>query len=80
MASRIFSVVGSALKSQDLTLGLEIPLGRSDCSNCSPSISLGPVSIPLRTSTRLGPISGVFTSDSLTGSTHLQPTTGDPDP
>lgn len=80
MASPIYSRVVSALRNQDLTLGLEIPLGRSDCSSCSPSISLGPVSIPLRTSTRLGPISGVFTSDSLTGSTHLQPTTGDPDP
>ena len=79
MASPIYSRVVSALRNQDLTLGLEIPLGRSDCSSCSPSISLGPVSIPLRTSTRLEPISEVFTSDSLIGSTHLQPTTGDPD-
>ncbi len=80
MASRIFSAVGSAMKNLDLTLTLEVPLGRSDSSNSCPSISLALDGIPLPTLPPPDNISGVFTSDSLTGSTHLQPTTGAPDP
>jgi hypothetical protein len=57
MASRVASAAVSAIKSQDLTLALEIPLlAPSGSSNCSLSISLGPVSIPLKTSEPLPPI------------------------
>lgn len=40
------------MKSPDLTLSLEVPLGPSALCSSSLSISVGPVSIPLRTSTR----------------------------
>jgi len=54
MASRLGSRLANVLKSQDLSIALEIPLaGPSDSSNCSLSISLGPVSIPLKTSEQL---------------------------
>ena len=54
MAFPLGSRLANVLKSQDLTLALEIPLaGPSDSSNCSLSISLGPVSIPLKTSEQL---------------------------
>jgi hypothetical protein len=74
------SSLDSAIKNLDLTLTLEIPLGQSDSCNSSPSISLGPVKIPLGTSEQEGPISGIFTKeklDSETGNSPSQPTTGD---
>ena len=74
------SLADSAIKNLDLTLTLEIPLGQSDSCNCSPSISLGPVKIPLKTSQQAGPISGVFTKDSLTGNSLLPDMTGDREP
>jgi hypothetical protein len=80
MASRQESSLVSALKNLDLTLELEIPLGPSGSCSCSPVISLGPVKIPLGTSTPQGPISGNFTMeemDSEIGSSLLPPTTGD---
>ncbi len=70
-------LLDNVIKNQDLTLTLEIPLGQSESCNSSPSISLGPVKIPLATSTAPGPISGVFTKDSLTGNSPLLDTTGD---
>lgn len=51
MASRLGSRLANVLKSQDLSIALEIPLaGPSDSSSFSLSISVGPVSIPLKTS------------------------------
>jgi hypothetical protein len=77
MKSRETSSLDSALKNLDLTLELEIPLELSGSCSSSPSISLGPVKIPLGTSTQEQPISGIFTKDSLTGSSDSQDTTGD---
>lgn len=79
MKSHEDSSLVSAMKNLDLTLTLEIPLGPSGSCNSSPSISLGPVKIPLGTSTQEGPISGVFTKDQLdseTGNSLSQLTTG----
>jgi hypothetical protein len=57
MGSLKDSALGSAIKNLDLTLSLEIPLpGPSDSSNSCPSISLGPVLIPLGTSPPVQPI------------------------
>jgi hypothetical protein len=54
MASQVASAAVSAIKSQDLTLALEIQFpGPSDSSSYSLSISAGPVSIPLKTSEQL---------------------------
>ncbi len=50
MASPTISLAGNAMKSPDLTLSLEVPLGPSALCNSCLSISVGPVSIPLRTS------------------------------
>ena len=64
MASRLGSRLANVLKSQDLSIALEIPLaGPSDSSNCSLSISLGQVVIPLKTSEPLPPISPPLPSD-----------------
>jgi hypothetical protein len=60
-----------------LTLELTIPLAPSELCSCSPSISLGPVTIQLGTSTAQPSISGVFTKDSMIGSLDSQLTTGD---
>lgn len=78
MASRKESYVDSAIRNLDLTLSLEIPIpAQSDsCSYC-PSISLGPVKIPLGTSEQQQPISAVFTKDSLIGNSLSLDTTGD---
>jgi hypothetical protein len=79
MKSHQDSSLDSALKNLDLTLSLEIPLEPSGSCSSSPSISLGPVKIPLGTSTQEGPISGVFTKDQLdseTGNSPLPLTTG----
>jgi hypothetical protein len=77
MKSPETSSLASALKNLDLTLEVEVPLGPSDSCNSFPSISLGPVKIPLTTSIQEQPISGVFTKDSLIGSLDSQDTTGD---
>jgi hypothetical protein len=77
MKSHETSLLANALKNQDLTLGLTIPLAPSESCSCSPSISLGPVTIQLGTSTAQGSISGVFTKDSMIGSLGSQLTTGD---
>ena len=51
MASPLGSRLVSAIKSQDLSIALEIPLaGPSDSSSCSLSFSVGQVVIPLKTS------------------------------
>ena len=64
MASQLDSRLVSAIKNQDLTLALEIPLpGPSGSSSCSLSFSVGPVSIPLKTSEPLPPISPPSPSD-----------------
>lgn len=65
MKSHEDSSLDSALRNLDLTLSLEIPLAPSESCSSSPSISLGPVSIPLGTSTQEGPISGIFTKSDL---------------
>jgi hypothetical protein len=71
----------SVIKNQDLTLELEIPLEPSGSCSSSLNISMGPVKIPLGTSTQAGPICGVFTRDSIeTGNALSQDTTGDPAP
>jgi hypothetical protein len=58
MKSHQDSALDSAIKNLDLTLTLTIPLqAPSDSSNCSPSISLGPVKVPFGTSTQPGSIS-----------------------
>jgi len=58
MASLKDSALVSAIKSQDLTLTLEIPLqAPSDSSSCSLNFSVGQALIPLRTSEPLPPIS-----------------------
>jgi len=81
MTSLKDSSVGSAIKNLDLTLELEIPLpGPSDSSNSCPSISVGPVQIPLGTCQPRPTISGVFTRDQLdsaTGNSLSPPMTGD---
>lgn len=78
MASRKESSVDSAIRNLDLTLSLEIPLqAPSDSCNYCPSISLGPVKIPLGTSGLQQPISGAFTKDSLIGNSLSLDTTGD---
>lgn len=57
MKSHQDSALDSAMKNLDFELTLIIPLpGPSDSSNCSPSISLGPVKVPLGTSTQPGSI------------------------
>lgn len=56
MASRKTSLLDNATKNLDLTLSLEIPLGPSGSCNSSPRIFLGPVTIPLGTSTQEAPI------------------------
>ena len=72
------SSLDNAIKNLDLTLELEIPLGPSGSCSSSPSISLGPVTIPLGTSIQPPSISGVFTKDSLmTGNSPSPGTTGD---
>lgn len=84
MASRKTSSPDNSIKSAigDLTLSVElcVPLPvPSESHNYSPSISLGPVKIPLKTSGPPGPISGVFTKENLdseTGNSLLPPTTG----
>ena len=66
MTSHRDSPLDSAIKNLDLTLSLEIPIqGQSDSSSSCPSISLGPVKIPLGTSAQQQPISGVFTRKDL---------------
>ena len=81
MASPKDSLLGNAMKNLDLTLSLEIPLAPPESCNCSPSISLGPVSIPLGTSEREGPISPPSPSDlAAIGNSPWLPTTGDPVP
>lgn len=77
MKSHEDSSLDSAIKNLDLTLSLEIPLAPSGSCSSSPSISLGPVTIPLGTSTQEGPISGTFTKDSMIGSLDSQLTTSD---
>jgi hypothetical protein len=80
MASHQDSALDSALKNLDFELTLEIPFpAASGSSSCSPSISLGPVSIPLRTSDQEQPISGNFTKSSLIGNSLSVPTIGDPE-
>jgi hypothetical protein len=76
------SALDSAIKNLDLTLGLEMPLpAQSDCSNCSPSISLGPVKIPLGTSGQHANILPPSASDlEAIGNSDSQPMTGDPVP
>lgn len=77
MTSHRDSSLGSAIRNLDFDLTLEIPLpDASDSCNYFPKISLGPVSIPLGTSTAEGPISGTFTKDSMIGSLDSQLTTG----
>ena len=82
MASPKDSSLASAIKNLDLTLSLEIPVpGASDSCSCSPEISLGPVSIPLGTSEREGPISPPSAKDlAAIGNSPWLPTTGDPVP
>jgi hypothetical protein len=65
MKSQQDSSLGSAIKNLDLTLSLEIPLEPLGSCSSSPSISLGPESIQLGTSTQEGPISGIFTKKEL---------------
>lgn len=80
MSSHQDSALASALKNLDLTLELEIPVPvASDSCSYSPKISLGPVTIPLGTSTQERPISGTFTTSSLIGNSLSLPTTGDRD-
>lgn len=76
------SALGSAIRNQDLTLELEIPIqGPSDSSNSCPSISLGPVKIPLGTPEPRVPILPPSPSDlEAIGNTPWLPTTGDPVP
>jgi hypothetical protein len=73
------SALVSAIKSQDFSVALEIPIpGPSDSSNCSLSISLGPVSIPLKTSQPLPPISPPSAKDlEAIGNSDWLDTTGD---
>jgi hypothetical protein len=73
------SALVSAIKSQDFSVALEIPIpGPSDSSNCSLSISLGPVSIPLKTSQPLPPISPPSRKDlEAIGNSGWLDTTGD---
>ena len=81
MASPKDSLLGNAMKNLDLTLSLEIPLAPPESCNCSPSISLGPVSIPLGTSGPPGPISPPSAKDlAAIGNSPWLPTTGDPVP
>lgn len=66
MKSPMISQLDSALKNQDLTLGLEIPLpGASDSCSSSPKISLGLGSIQLEISKKEQPISGTFTKEQI---------------
>lgn len=65
MTSHWDSSLGSAIKNLDFDLTLEIPLEPSGSCSSSPSILLGPVSIPSGTSTQEGPISGTFTKSDL---------------
>jgi hypothetical protein len=66
MTSPKDSSADSAIRNLDLTLELEIPLpGASGSCSSSPEISLGPVKVPLGTSTREGPISGTFTKEQI---------------
>lgn len=81
MASPKDSFPVSVLRKVDLTASLEIPIpAQLDSCSCSPVISLGPVKIPLGTSTQEGHISGVFSKDSLIGNSLSPDTTGDPVP
>lgn len=79
-ASQETSFVASSTKNLDLTLSLEIPLAPSGSPSSCLNISLGPVKIPLGTCTPPGPISGVFTEDSLIGNSPSPDTTGDLEP
>lgn len=70
MTSRETSSQDNSIKSaiSDLTLSVEltVPLPvPSESHNYCPSISLGPVKIPLGTSTPPGPISGIFTKEQI---------------
>jgi hypothetical protein len=74
----IKSATGDLTLSVEMSVPLPVP---SESHNYSPSISLGPVKIPLGTSEPQGPISGTFTKSELeeakTGSLPSQLTTGD---
>lgn len=81
MGSLKTSSLGNALRNQDLTLELEVPLGASDSCSSTPSISLGPVKIPLGTSTQPGLISPPSRKDlEAIGNSDSQAMTGDPLP
>lgn len=72
MTSSLDSSIKSAVSDLTLSAELSVPMpapseSRSSFLNSSnpPVITLGPVSIPLGTSTGPHPISGVFTKDSM---------------
>ena len=77
MKSHEISLLANALKNQDLTLSLEIPLEPSESCSCSPRISLELDGTPLPTLRPPPNISGIFTKDSMIGSLDSQLMTGD---